>query len=159
MKINNGGTKKYREHSLKRTITNTKKKAMIAALESSLGVVSLACQATGTSRTQHYKWLNIDEDYKKQVESIADIALDFAESRLHERIKSGDTASIIFYLKAKGKNRGYVERVEKDITTNGNDINGTQLIFSPTPLSPKDIEDIKNLQSGKDSTDTGLSET
>jgi hypothetical protein len=26
--------------------------------------------------------------------------------------------------------------------------NGTRLIFSPTPLSPKDIEDIKRLQSG-----------
>jgi hypothetical protein len=159
MKIQNSETKKCKEHSSKRTETNTKKKAMIAALESSLGVVSLACHRAGVSRTQHYKWLNVDGNYKKQVESIADIALDFAESKLHGRIKSGDTASIIFYLKAKGKNRGYVERVEKDITTNGNDINGTQLIFSPTPLSPKDIEDIKNLQSGKGSTDTGLSET
>jgi hypothetical protein len=47
-----------------------------------------------------------------------------------------------------------------DVTSNGNDINGTQLIFSPTPLSPKDIEDIKNLQSGKEnSADAGISET
>jgi hypothetical protein len=45
-----------------------------------------------------------------------------------------------------------------DVTSNGGNI-GTQLIFSPTPLSPKDIEDIKNLQSGKNSTDTGISET
>jgi hypothetical protein len=47
-----------------------------------------------------------------------------------------------------------------DVTSNGNDINGTQLIFSPTPLSPKDIEDIKKLQSGKEnSSDPGISET
>jgi hypothetical protein len=159
MKVDNGEAKKCREHSPKQTKTDTKKKAMIAALESSLGVVSPACQRTGVSRAQHYKWLNTDGDYRKQVESIAGIALDFAESELHAKIKSGDTTSIIFYLKTKGKGRGYVERVEKDITTNGNDINGTQLIFSPTPLSPKDIEDIKRLQNGKGSDDTGLSET
>jgi hypothetical protein len=47
-----------------------------------------------------------------------------------------------------------------DVTTNGKVINGTQLIFSPTPLSPKDIEDIKNLQSGeKNSADAGIPET
>ncbi|MDR1096509.1 MAG: hypothetical protein LBL57_00090 [Tannerella sp.] len=110
--------KKAESVAQKRTKTNTKKKAMIAALESSLGVVSLACEATGVSRTQHYKWLNTDESYKKQVESIADIALDFAESRLHERIKSGDTASIIFYLKTKGKNRGYTEKSEIEASAN-----------------------------------------
>ncbi|MDR1336275.1 MAG: hypothetical protein LBK22_05560, partial [Tannerella sp.] len=83
MKVNNGETKKRREHSPKQTKTDIKKKAMIAALESSLGVVSPACHRAGVSRTQHYKWLNSDEDYRKQVESIADMALDFAESELH----------------------------------------------------------------------------
>jgi hypothetical protein len=111
MKSNRDEAKKVAK---KRTKTNTKKKAMIAALESSLGVVSPACHQAGVSRTQHYEWLNIDEDYKKQVESIADIAIDFAESKLHARIKSGDTASIIFYLKTKGKKRGYVEKTETE---------------------------------------------
>jgi hypothetical protein len=47
-----------------------------------------------------------------------------------------------------------------DVTSNGNDINGTQPVFSLTPLSPKDIEDIKNLQCGKEnSADAGISET
>jgi hypothetical protein len=55
-------------------------------------------------------------------------------------------------------NEAVMQGKRLDVTSNGSNV-GTQLIFSPTPLSPKDIEDIKNLQSGKDSTDTGLSET
>lgn len=46
-----------------------------------------------------------------------------------------------------------------DITTNGKDI-GQQIIFSPTPLTPKDIQEIKDIQNGKKgSDDTGIPET
>jgi hypothetical protein len=89
-----------------------KKQAMIEALEKSLGVVTAACKQVGIDRTTHYRWMEDDNDYKDAVNSITDIALDFAESRLHSRIKDGDTTSIIFYLKTKGKKRGYVERQE-----------------------------------------------
>jgi hypothetical protein len=47
-----------------------------------------------------------------------------------------------------------------DVTTNGKDI-GQQIVFSPTPLSEKDIQEIKDIQNGnkEDSNDTGISET
>jgi hypothetical protein len=60
-----------------------KKKAMIEALEMSLGVVTTACKQVGISRDTHYRWLTEDESYKTEVESIGDMALDFAESNLH----------------------------------------------------------------------------
>jgi hypothetical protein len=53
-----------------------------------------------------------DVDYKSAVDSIADIALDFAENKLHQSIKKGSDTATIFFLKTKGKKRGYVERPE-----------------------------------------------
>jgi len=96
------------------TKTNTKKRAMIEALESTLGIVSTACKKVGISRITHYEWYKTDDEYKAGVDSVADIALDFAESQLHKQISGGNPTSTIFYLKTKGKKRGYIERQEID---------------------------------------------
>lgn len=90
----------------------TLKKAMIEALEKSLGIVTTAAKSVGIDRSTHYDWLNNDPDYKKAVEGIADIALDFAESKLHKSIENGSDTATIFYLKTKGKKRGYIEKTE-----------------------------------------------
>jgi len=88
------------------------KKALVEALEKSLGVVSTACKAAGISRDTHYRWLKEDPEYKAQVEELSEVAVDFAESHLHKLIKDGNPAATIFFLKTKGKSRGYVERQE-----------------------------------------------
>ena len=44
--------------------------------------------------------------------------LDFAESKLIEHINNNDITSLIFFLKTKGKKRGYVERTEHDVNAN-----------------------------------------
>ena len=102
---------------------------MIEALEKSLGIVSTACNSVGISRQTHYRWLSEDAEYKQQVEDISEMAIDFVESKLHEKIEGvtmgkmvdgrevvydlapSDTA-IIFFLKTKAKKRGYIERTE-----------------------------------------------
>lgn len=94
------------------TTTDIHKKAMIEALEKSLGIVTTACKQVGISRQTHYEWMREDAEYKAAVDSIADIALDFAESKLHKSIENGSDTAVIFYLKTKGKRRGYVERQE-----------------------------------------------
>ncbi len=96
----------------KPTKSDILKKRLVEALEKSLGVVTTACKQTGVNRSTFYEWYNKDEDFKKEVDSISDIALDFAESQLHKQIQGGNPTSTIFYLKTKGKRRGYVERQE-----------------------------------------------
>lgn len=93
----------------------THKKAMLKALEKSLGVVTTAAKSANIDRRTHYRWLEEDAEYKEQVEDIENIALDFLESQLHQRVSKGDTTAIIFALKTKGKKRGYIEKTEMDI--------------------------------------------
>jgi len=92
--------------------TEQHKKAIIEALEKSLGVVTTACKIVGVGRTTFYEWLKEDEEFAKQVDDIQNIALDYAESQLHKQIGDGSTAATNFYLKTKGKKRGYIERQE-----------------------------------------------
>ena len=104
------------------------KNAMLQALEKCLGIVSDAAKMVDIDRTTHYRWMSTDKDYKAKVEDLSNVALDFVESKLFEKIsgvkvKTGtdkegqpiiydqppsDTA-IIFYLKTKGKARGYAQ--------------------------------------------------
>jgi hypothetical protein len=102
---------------------------MLEALKRSSGIVSTAADMVGISRTTHYSWIDADPKYKEAVEEINEAAIDEAESRLRERMngvevqkesKDGpviyelppDVTALIFYLKTKGKKRGYVERQE-----------------------------------------------
>ena len=94
-----------------------KKEAILKALENSLGVVTVACKKADIPRSTYYKWLKEDKDFAKDVKEIENIALDFAESQLHTQMKDGSTSATIFYLKTKGKKRGYVERSELDLTS------------------------------------------
>jgi len=89
-----------------------KKKLMYEALKAKLGVVTAAAKRIKIDRTTHYLWLKKDESYKKWIEELPEITLDFVESALHKQIKLGNITSIIFFLKTKGKKRGYIERTE-----------------------------------------------
>ena len=91
--------------------SDIQKKKLLECLEKSLGVVTTAVKQVGIARSTYYEWLK-DPDFKRAVDDIQNVALDFAESQLHKQIQDGNTAATIFYLKTKGKPRGYVERQE-----------------------------------------------
>ena len=94
-----------------------KKESILKALEKSLGVVTVACKSVDVPRSTYYKWLNEDEEFAKEVKDIENIALDFGESQLHKQIGDGNTSATIFFLKTKGKKRGYIERSELDLSS------------------------------------------
>ena len=89
-----------------------KKTALLEALEKSLGVVTTACKQAGITRRTYYDWIAKDKAFKNAVDDIGNVALDFAESKLHSLIRDENPTAIIFYLKTKGKKRGYIERQE-----------------------------------------------
>ena len=94
------------------------KKAMLDALEKHLGVITTACKSVGIARSTHYEWYQKDKEYKKAVKELENVALDFAESQLHKQIAKGNPLSTMFYLKCKGKKRGYIEQQEVKVTGN-----------------------------------------
>ena len=86
------------------------KKRIIEAMEKSLGVITTACRVAGVSRDTYYRYYEEDPEFAKQCNDIENIVLDFAESQLHKQIKGGNPTSTIFFLKTKGKKRGYFEK-------------------------------------------------
>ena len=102
--------------------TTDKKVAMIKALGTTCGNVSEAIAVLGkadikVARTSHYEWLEKDEDYQLAVDNAAEKTLDLVEKALINQIKNGSVTATTFFLKTKGRVRGYNERQEVDITS------------------------------------------
>jgi hypothetical protein len=93
------------------------KRAIVEAMEQSLGVVTTACRKVGIGRTTYYEYYNTDLKFKEEIDDLQNVALDFAESQLHKQIKDGNSTATIFFLKTKGKKRGYIERQELDVSS------------------------------------------
>jgi hypothetical protein len=96
------------------------KEKLLEALERTLGIVTSACKDVGVSRDTFYRYYNEDEFFKKSVDDINNITLDFAETQLLKKIKEGSERSILFYMKYKARLRGYSDSI--DITSAGEKI-------------------------------------
>ena len=103
-------------------VTKQLKKRMLEALKQSLGIVTMASEKSGVSRTQHYAWLKKDAKYKAAVDDLSEVAIDFAESSLFQQIRKQEAAATIFFLKTKARNRGYIEKRDVDVTSKGEHI-------------------------------------
>lgn len=98
------------------------KKQLIEAMYKFHGIVTKACESVGISRNQFYLYYNSDINFKTEVDSIEDVNLDTVEDKLFQNIMDRDRASIFFYLKYKGRKRGYVDSQDLNIS-GGLDIN------------------------------------
>jgi hypothetical protein len=94
------------------------KKELILAMEVCHGIVSDACKTVGISRVTYYDYYKNDSDFKTNIDEIENTVLDYVEGKLFKLIDKGDIASTLFYLKTKGKGRGYVEKSEVDHNIN-----------------------------------------
>jgi len=78
----------------------------LSVLEEQLGVVSIALKITDTTRDEYDEWLN-NIFFLDRIKHIDNSCVDFVETQLLNQIRQGNTAAITFYLKTKGKDRGY----------------------------------------------------
>lgn len=96
----------------------------IEAFRQTLGNISMACDRAGIARATYYNWMAEDKEFNIQVRDTEERNLDFAESQLLKGIKNENATLLIFYLKTKGKNRGYVERQEFEFNNDKPDLSG-----------------------------------
>jgi len=94
--------------------TQIAKKQMLKALEKSLGVVTTALKATDLSRTNYYKWLKEDKEFKANVEEIENISKDFVKSKYYECVQDKIPSVVIHAAKTK---LGWNETNKVDLTS------------------------------------------
>ena len=90
-----------------------KKKLFLEALSNGLGIIETALRAVGIPRNTYVNWRKSDPEFDQQCADIMESQVDFVEGKLLQRINEGDTTAMIFYLKTKGKNRGWTEKLPK----------------------------------------------
>jgi len=81
-------------------------KLFLETYEQQLGILSVSLTRSGVSRDKYLGWMN-NPTFKKKVEEINETSIDFVENQLLRKIGEGDLQAIQFYLKTKGKKRGY----------------------------------------------------
>ena len=76
------------------------------------------CKKIGISRRTYYKWCENNPEFKNLVNDELESLIDLAETKLQQNIMEGKEQSIFFFLKTKGKSRGYIETVDNNVILN-----------------------------------------
>ncbi len=79
------------------------------------GNLTQTAKALGYTRETLYQWRNKNEKLDRLLREREEALIDDVESLAFRKMKEGDTTMLIFFLKTKGKDRGYTERREVDM--------------------------------------------
>lgn len=81
-------------------------------LRASRGMVATAARNLGLSRACVNLRIHNSPALQEVLKDARELVTDRAESKLFEMIEAGEAWAVCFYLKTRGKDRGYVERQE-----------------------------------------------
>lgn len=87
--------------------TKVDKKDLLKVFKKKLCNVSATCEAANISRQTFYEYMKKDKKFERAIEDAKEGLIDFAESKLMEGINNGDSGLIQFFLRTKGRSRGY----------------------------------------------------
>lgn len=76
------------------------------------GNIAAIARALDVSRHTVYARINESVTLQGKLDDARESMIDTAESQLYQQIEDGNMTAIIFFLKTRGKSRGYVERQE-----------------------------------------------
>ncbi len=87
---------------------------LIDALEKSGGFRTETARLLGVTRSAITNRLNSNDELKEIVTDIEERRLDIAETSLIRAVECGEPWAVQFYLKRKGKRRGYGDKEENE---------------------------------------------
>ena len=91
------------------------KEMLLKALPNTGGLRSAIAQNMGCHRNTVVNLIRDNPELLDAIHQEEESIGDLAESKLFKEINVGNMTAIIFYLKTKCKNRGYIERFENKI--------------------------------------------
>lgn len=120
------------------------------ALRAAGGVITFAAQKLGIARSTLYSYLAACPELQQVRKDVDNETLDLAEGHLIKLIVAGDREAIKFYLRCKGKARGWVERIEATGPSSG-----PIAVRDVSKLSNEQLEAIVRGEIGTDSLNSG----
>lgn len=81
-------------------------------LREGCGIITEAARLVGCDRQTIYNWMRRHPELEEIRDEGEEIAKDVAEASLLALIRSLNVPAILFFLKCKAKDRGYIERRE-----------------------------------------------
>ena len=130
------------------------KKLLLEALIKNNGLVGPSCQEVGLNPKTYYQYLKTDPEFKKSVQQINEAVIDWVESKLFEKIREGSEKSIMFFMRHKGRHRGYSETLDISVADFRMKIPGIQLEEDNGTF--KFPDELKGLDDSDDSDDSNL---
>ncbi|OHV87921.1 hypothetical protein ORS3428_03850 [Mesorhizobium sp. ORS 3428] len=85
---------------------------MVDALRAHAGIKTAAAAALKVGKTTLYAFLKAHPNVMEAAADVDEEILDIAESQVVKAIREGDLPTVRWFLELKGKDRGYVRRVE-----------------------------------------------
>ncbi len=95
----------------------TTDKQILRSIRKTHGFLTHAAKKIGITYQCLRNRIKLSSKLQRAVDSIQEKKLDFSESQLEKKIMQGNLTAIIFHLKCKGKERGYIERVNTFISS------------------------------------------
>ena len=89
---------------------------IIQALTETTGMIYLAARKLGCSHTTIYNYAKRHPTVQKAIDANRGELLDHAESKLRDAIMEGESWAVQFALRTIGRDRGYVERLEQQVS-------------------------------------------
>jgi hypothetical protein len=84
----------------------------VGLLSESFFNIAWLCKQINIQRRSFNRWRECDPEFERACQDVQEEIYDEAEVLLQKKMRENDTTSLIFFLKTKCKQRGYVEKKE-----------------------------------------------